>query len=575
MTELVMNAQTSYANPFADNSVTAQFIGPTGQQLDIPGFYDGNGVWRVRFTPTQVGTWQYQTSSTNTTDKGLHGISGSLNVTSPSSTNPLYAHGGFLKVSANHRYLTYTDGTPFFWLGDVWWFAPSALLPIDGDEPAFKTLVDKRTAQLYSILQWAFLDEGWGHEWCCGDNSTQVLAQQNRANPTYWQLVDRYFSYAQDHGLMPVIGFAEGFPTDLTLDQWKFLWSYVMARYGATPVTFLVTMEYNVSYDRQRVSAALALGQHIKDSDPYQRAMSVHPWAIWVDGREAWSQPWYDFTIVQGGHWSPPQLAGASWYQSAYTAIPTRPMVDAEDAFEGILGYGGSPNQVIGPEQTRRAAYYSIQLGGFGFTYGAHGLWYPTQSDTDNRYWSDWGTSPPWWVAMDRPAGQQMQYLRALYESVNWWELEPLSNGVTRVDGIVDPDWYQPRAKAKLDDVYLIWFPYGVDGNASYTLQRQSAGQRTFTAQWFDPQTGTVTPAGPVSCTVAICGLPSRPNSDDWVLVLTGEQGLREDSGARSIPFLGKDRWYCATALGQPSTDQLSPSTFDFGDRKIRAHFGN
>ena len=54
-----------------------------------------------------------------------------------------------------------------------------------------------------------------------------------------------------------------------------------------------------------------------------------------------------------------------------------------------------------------------------------------------------------------------MQFLRSLYESVNWWELEPRDNGAVRTDGTVVPDWYQPRVKAKGDDVYLIWFPYG------------------------------------------------------------------------------------------------------------------
>jgi uncharacterized protein DUF4038/collagenase-like protein with putative collagen-binding domain len=224
---------------------------------------------------------------------------------------------------------------------------------------------------------------------------------------------------------------------------------------------------------------------------------------------------------VNGGHFSPPVLALSTSYEFAYNSLPTRPMVDAESAFEGILGYGGSPNQPVGAEQTRRAAYYSIQLGGFGYTYGAHGLWYPTQSETDDRYWTDWGVSPPWWVAMELPAGAQMQYLRKLYESVEWWTLEPRYDGVARTDGTAAEDWFQPRAKAKGDELYLVWFPYGHDASAAYTLRRQSIEQETFDAKWFDPQTGVFTVREPVSCAGADCELPSRPNSADWVLVLT------------------------------------------------------
>ena len=32
-----------------------------------------------------------------------------------------------LKVSENHRFLQYADGTPFFWLGDTGWLLPQRL----------------------------------------------------------------------------------------------------------------------------------------------------------------------------------------------------------------------------------------------------------------------------------------------------------------------------------------------------------------------------------------------------------------------------------------------------------------
>ena len=35
--------------------------------------------------------------------------------------NPLHRHGPLLKVGPSGRYLTYTDGTPLFWLGDMFY----------------------------------------------------------------------------------------------------------------------------------------------------------------------------------------------------------------------------------------------------------------------------------------------------------------------------------------------------------------------------------------------------------------------------------------------------------------------
>jgi hypothetical protein len=54
--ELAFNAQAAYANPFTDDTVTCEFDAPSGERLTITGFYDSNGVWRVRFAPTVVGT---------------------------------------------------------------------------------------------------------------------------------------------------------------------------------------------------------------------------------------------------------------------------------------------------------------------------------------------------------------------------------------------------------------------------------------------------------------------------------------------------------------------------------------
>lgn len=51
-------------NPFLDYRLEATFIGPQGENVTVPGFFDGNGrglgagrVWKVRFTPPSTGNW--------------------------------------------------------------------------------------------------------------------------------------------------------------------------------------------------------------------------------------------------------------------------------------------------------------------------------------------------------------------------------------------------------------------------------------------------------------------------------------------------------------------------------------
>src|SRR5258708_24647094 len=49
-------------NPF-DVELVAHFTGPEGAHLAVPGFYDGDGMWKIRFAPPRQGEWSMRTSS--------------------------------------------------------------------------------------------------------------------------------------------------------------------------------------------------------------------------------------------------------------------------------------------------------------------------------------------------------------------------------------------------------------------------------------------------------------------------------------------------------------------------------
>jgi hypothetical protein len=117
MLELPFTAEKDCADPFdfARAKFSAEFRGPDGARLEVPGFWDGERAWKIRFTPTRTGEWSYLTRFSDATDRGLHGQHGVFRAEPPGTDNALRQHGGFLNVSANQRYLTYTDGTPFFW----------------------------------------------------------------------------------------------------------------------------------------------------------------------------------------------------------------------------------------------------------------------------------------------------------------------------------------------------------------------------------------------------------------------------------------------------------------------------
>jgi len=508
--EVTLTAAVAHSRP-EQVTLWATYTGPEGETLRVPGFWDGDDTWRVRFAPTREGRWRWETECSESGDAGLHGVTGEIRVGPARGDNPLYVHGGFLRVSENRRYLTYTDGTPFFWLGDTWWFCPSALVPMEGSsnpayESMFRTLVDKRSEQGYSVVQWAFQGEPLVPEaWITN------LAAQGRVNVGYWQQVDAYVAYATEAGLMPTIALTWWYDLEkLPLESLQFLWRNVIARYGAYPVTWLITGEYNFIEKNaditDRIAKVVELGQYIKDTDPYHRAMTVHPWWFRGDRRQAWDEPWYDFVMFQGAHGAYPDV---ELYLDAYTRDDPKPILEAECNYEGI-------HQMTDAD-VRWAAYRAIQAGSLGYTYGAHGLWYPTQGPND-RTFDEWGPPIPWWESLELPGGAQMTHLRALYASVPWWKLEPRPDAL-RVEGLCTY-MMQPLVKAASDDVYVIYFGRGLQPDVSVSLLDVDR-RASYAAEWFDPRTGAVTPLTE-QFELADGGLelPTRPDAQDWVLVM-------------------------------------------------------
>jgi hypothetical protein len=49
-------------NPF-DVELTGEFTGPGGVRIVVPGFYDGDNTWKIRFAATISGQWSMRTIS--------------------------------------------------------------------------------------------------------------------------------------------------------------------------------------------------------------------------------------------------------------------------------------------------------------------------------------------------------------------------------------------------------------------------------------------------------------------------------------------------------------------------------
>src|ERR671928_1302973 len=70
-------------NPFLEVELSAQFS-YQHRTIEVDGFYDGDGVYRIRFMPDTLGSWRYRTQSNR---DELSGIEGAFTCTAPAPGN--------------------------------------------------------------------------------------------------------------------------------------------------------------------------------------------------------------------------------------------------------------------------------------------------------------------------------------------------------------------------------------------------------------------------------------------------------------------------------------------------------
>src|SRR5215472_11817950 len=90
-------------NPFVDVTLSAQFTCES-KTITANGFYDGDGIYRIRFMPMMRGEWSYQTHSNLAK---LDGKTGEFTCGPPPPGN----HGPVGVV--NHFHFAYADGSPY------------------------------------------------------------------------------------------------------------------------------------------------------------------------------------------------------------------------------------------------------------------------------------------------------------------------------------------------------------------------------------------------------------------------------------------------------------------------------
>jgi hypothetical protein len=115
--EMKLSVQAEYTNPYDAREVILDgtFQAPDGTEMKIPGFWDGVDTWRIRFSPSQEGEWQYQLYI-NDLNGSSPPFEGSF-IVDPSDNHGWLQVGQWLDPEYSSKYLVHHDGTPFYGIG--------------------------------------------------------------------------------------------------------------------------------------------------------------------------------------------------------------------------------------------------------------------------------------------------------------------------------------------------------------------------------------------------------------------------------------------------------------------------
>ena len=415
VTEIPFRAVKSHAEPFKAVTLDVGFVDPSGMQKTVPGFWAGGDMWHVRYASPVAGTHRYRTQCSDTTDAGLHDITGAVEITPYTGDNPIYRHGP-LRVSADQRHFEHADGTPFFWLGDTWWKGLSGRLTWKG----FQELTSDRKAKGFNVIQIVCgpypdedaFDPGWANE----GGMPYETRDYTVLNPEYFEYADRRLVHLLDTGLMPALVGAWG-RSDCDamkvagVEGLKRHWRYLVARYGAYPLVWIPGGE---------IPGAAKWGegpwgeviQYLCDIDPYKRLLSSHESAA----SEREGTPLNDFGLVGGSHFEPTSAQTLARFTSRYAGQPTMPLVCGETGYEEHMQRHFA--------DTQRYVFWMYMLSGAaGHTYGAAGLHHMgVEGDPGLKPIWDYTT---WQQARDFPGATQVGMGGKLLKRFPWHRFEP------------------------------------------------------------------------------------------------------------------------------------------------------
>ena len=371
-------------NPFTEQSVTGVFTGKN-ETVEAAGFYDGEGVYKVRFMPSFEGEYTYETRGS------FEGAAskGSFTVTPPGEGN----HGPMRVVNQFH--FAYEDTTPYYSVGTTCY--AWAHQPEEVHQQTLKEL-DKG---YFNKMRFCVFPKHYIHNFrdpmtfpyegtpvdnsgLCEENFTYKVSFEGnhwdftRFNPEHFRRMERCIVELMERGVEADIIVMHpydrwGFSV-MTPEQDDLYWNYVAARFSAyRNVWWSLANEYDLLFEK-KIADWERYAKILCEKDPYHHLRGIHNCMAFYDH----SRPWVTHCSLQRQ-----DLYRHVEYTDEYRTRWGKPIVWDEISYEGNIDMGWG--NISGQELTRRFWEASLRGG-----YAGHGETF-VDNGNDILWWSHGG----------------------------------------------------------------------------------------------------------------------------------------------------------------------------------------
>lgn len=477
--ELDFISTEGYENPVQDLKIMEViFKSPTGKIKTLDAFWDGGTHWKARIMPDETGLWTFETKCSDARNTGLSNQKGSFLCKENSAKHEIYKRGAIISPSGRY-FLTYSDGTPFFYMACTAW---NGALKSTKDE--WDQYLKQRIENNYNVIQ--LVTTQWRG---CDKSSEGLVAFEGsgkiRVNPEFFRLIDERIDRVNELGLVaaPVILWAlqNGNGRELSPgyylpdDQAVLLAKYIVARYGGNQVIWLLGGDgvYTGTYEQRwkTIGRAVFDGKH-------QGVVAQHPCGrSWI-GEIYKDEPWLDIIGYQSSHsnaestvnWITKGPMSTMWSQ-----LPARPLINLEPNYEQI-GFR------ITDKDVRNAGYWSLFATPIaGLTYGANGIWPWLREGEKILNHTDAPGTSSWEVSIKFPGSIQMGYLSQFIKKYEWWNLYPAQELLTEQPGDKVFNHFVSVVKSTDNEVIIAYMP------VKQTINLRKPVAVSYNAKWFDP----------------------------------------------------------------------------------------